>query len=328
MQAFYADHFVLPLPEGHRFPMAKYAKLRECVRAEMPSVEFQEAIAARQSELSLVHTVRYINAVMEGTLTPSEQREIGFPWSFAMAERACRSVGATLQAARAALGGGGVAANLAGGTHHAYPDKGSGFCVFNDVAVTTRQMQLEYAARVGTRYGRKLNVAVVDLDVHQGDGTAFILGSDANTFTLSVHGAKNFPVRKQKSHLDVELPDGCRDDDYLLALTLALAQLDQRFEPDLLIFLAGADPHEGDRLGRLALTDSGMQMRDRQVFDWAWQRRVPVAMVMAGGYGREIESTVRVQVNTYRIAMEYWERWQHPASAAHAECLSLTGTPT
>lgn len=308
MQAFYADHFVLPLPQGHRFPMAKYALLRERLQAELPSIQFNEAMSAEVDELAWVHN---IDAVLQGGLTAAEQREIGFPWSTVMAERALRSVGATLQAARAALGGGGIAANLAGGTHHSYPDKGSGFCVFNDIAVTARQMQAEFSA-----LGRPLQVAVVDLDVHQGDGTAFILGSDPDVFTLSLHGAKNFPVRKQKSHCDVPLPDGCEDAEYLSALTQGLEQLEQRFTPELIIYLAGADPHEGDRLGRLALTDAGMQARDEQVFEWALQRRVPLVMVMGGGYGHDIETTLRVQMTTYRVANTYWHRRHHlpPAS--------------
>jgi acetoin utilization deacetylase AcuC-like enzyme len=312
VQAFYADHFVLPLPEGHRFPMAKYAMLRERLAQEMPAIQLQEALAADEDALSLVHTPRYIQAVSQGELTPAELREIGFPWSAAMAERARRSVGGTLQAARAALFGGGVAANLAGGTHHAYADKGSGFCVFNDVAVAARQMQKAWS-EVALGHGQHaapLQVAIVDLDVHQGDGTARIFADDPSVFTLSLHGAKNFPVRKQHSDCDIELPDGCEDAAYLQALAQGLDQLTQRFKPDLILYLAGADPHEGDRLGRLAVSDAGMQARDQQVFDWAGARRVPLAMVMAGGYGRDIETTLRVQVNTYRVALAAWQRWQ------------------
>lgn len=310
MHAFYADHFVLPLPDGHRFPMEKYAILRQRLLQEMPAIEMQEALPARVEELSLVHTQRYISAVTQGGLTAAEQREIGFPWSIAMGERACRSVGGTLQAARTALGGAGVSANLAGGTHHAYPDKGSGFCVFNDVAVAARLMQAEWSRHDDAQRGQALQVAIVDLDVHQGDGTAHIFENDESVFTLSLHGAKNFPVRKQKSDCDIELPDGCHDEEYLKALEHGLDQLDCRFEPDLIFYLAGADPHEGDRLGRLALTDAGMQARDRRVFDWAWRHRRPLAMTMAGGYGREMDSTIRVQLNTYRIAQAYWQRWQ------------------
>lgn len=311
MHAFYADLFVLPLPEGHRFPMAKYAMLRERLVRDMPAINLQEALPASAEELALVHTQRYIDAVIQGGLSAAEQREIGFPWSADMAERAHRSVGGTAQAARAALGGAGVAANLAGGTHHAYADKGSGFCVFNDVAVATRVMQAESAADSRGSQARPLQVAIIDLDVHQGDGSAHIFADDPSVFTLSLHGAKNFPVRKQQSDCDIELPDGCEDAAYLQALERGLDQLTRCFAPDLLFYLAGADPHEGDRLGRLALTDAGMQARDRRVFDWAWQQRLPLAMVMAGGYGRDIDSTVRVQVNTYRVALDYWKRW-HP----------------
>jgi len=313
MQAFYADHFVLPLPEGHRFPMQKYAMLRERLLAEMPDIEFKQALSASDDELVLVHTQDYIDAVTYGKLSSAQQREIGFPWSLEMAERARRSVGATLQAARVALSGDGVAANLAGGTHHAYPGRGSGFCVFNDVAVAARCMQVEFS-RNHSQTDRVLQIAIVDLDVHQGDGTAHIFQDDASVFTLSLHGAKNFPVRKQNSDCDIELPDGCNDADYLDALEDGLDQIDQRFAPDLVIYLAGADVHEGDRLGRLALTDAGMQARDRRVFQWAWHRRKPLAMTMAGGYGRDIDSTIRVQVNTYRIALEYWQRWQTTAN--------------
>ena len=224
-----------------------------------------------------------------------------------MAERARRSVGATIAACRIALAGDGVAANLAGGTHHAYADKGGGFCVFNDAAVAARLMQAEHARRHRT----PLRVAIVDLDVHQGNGTASIFANDPSVFTLSLHGEKNFPFRKEPSDLDVELPDGCTDAPYLEALDQALDELDRRFEPGLVIYLAGADPHEGDRLGRLKLSDDGMEARDRRVFDWAWTRRVPTAFCMAGGYGHQIDTTVRVQLNTYRVALGYQARWHN-----------------
>jgi len=310
MQAFYADHFVLPLPQGHRFPMQKYAMLRERLMAQMPAIELHEALPVTADELRLVHTPDYIDAVFNGRLSAAAQREIGFPWSPGMAERACRSVGGTVQAARAALNGGWIAANLAGGTHHSHPERGSGFCVFNDVAVATRQIQRAPAAGQTTSAQHALQVAVIDLDVHQGDGTARIFENDDSVFTLSLHGAKNFPVRKQTSDCDMELPDGCQDDAYLRALEEGLTQLEQRFEPDLVFYLAGADPHEGDRLGRLAVSDAGMQARDRRVFDWAFKRRMPLVMTMAGGYGKDIESTLRVQLATYRIALHYWQRWQ------------------
>ncbi|HEY9094994.1 MAG TPA: histone deacetylase, partial [Hydrogenophaga sp.] len=302
MQAFYADSFVLPLPPGHRFPMAKYSQLRERLAREAPQVRFEQARAATDGELALVHTPAYIAAVAGGGLSAAAQREIGFPWSPAMAERARRSVGATLQAARAAMAGDGLAANLAGGTHHAYADKGSGFCVFNDVAVAARLMQAEHARRF--RKGAALRVAIVDLDVHQGNGTARIFAEDEAVFTFSMHGAKNFPFRKEPSDLDVDLPDGCDDAAYLQALEVALGAMADRFDPGLVLYLAGADPHEGDRLGRLKLTYDGLEARDRRVMDWAWQRRIPLALCMAGGYGTDLSTTVQVQVNTYRVALE------------------------
>ena len=314
MNAFYADNFVLPLPAGHRFPMRKYSLLRERVAGELPAVQLAQAPAASEGELALVHTPAYIEAILQGTLPALEQREIGFPWSPGMAERACRSAGATVAAARRALGlragarPEGIAANLAGGTHHAYAHKGGGFCVFNDSAVAARLMQAEWA-RLHRHARQPLQVAVIDLDVHQGNGTASIFASDTSVFTLSLHGEKNFPFRKEASDLDVELPDGCVDAPYLQALEQALDELDRRFTPGLILYLAGADPFEGDRLGRLSLSFDGLEARDRRVFDWAWQRRIPLAFSMAGGYGVNIDETVQVQMNTYRVALEYWRKW-------------------
>ncbi len=292
--------------------MAKYARLRERLAAELPGVQLGQALPASDGELALVHTPAYIDAVATGSLSAVAQREIGFPWSPAMAERARRSVGATLQACRAAMGGAGLAANLAGGTHHAYADKGSGFCVFNDFAVAARLMQAEHARMHRVR--GPLRVAIIDLDVHQGNGTARIFADDPSVFTLSLHGARNFPFRKEPSDLDVELPDGCADTEYLEALEQALGELERRFEPGLVLYLAGADPHEGDRLGRLKLTFDGLEARDRRVMDWAWQRRLPLAMAMGGGYGTDLEDTVQVQINTYRTAMEYVGHWHNAAA--------------
>jgi acetoin utilization deacetylase AcuC-like enzyme len=196
---------------------------------------------------------------------------------------------------------------LAGGTHHAYPDKGSGFCVFNDAAVCARLMQAEWSRS----HRQPLAVAIIDLDVHQGNGTARIFQGDPSVFTMSLHGAKNFPFRKEASDLDVELPDGCGDDEYLAALELALQHLGERFDPGLVIYLAGADPHEGDRLGRLNLSFDGLEARDRRVMDWAHARGLPLAMAMAGGYGVDIEDTVQVQINTFAVAAAHWQRWQN-----------------
>lgn len=306
MKAFYSDHFVLPLPPGHRFPMAKYRMLREQLAQALPQVQLCEPAAASDGELALAHNLAYVAAIAGGTLDAAAQREIGFPWSPLMVERARRSVGATVAAARSALREG-LAANLAGGTHHAYADRGSGFCVFNDVAVAVRLMQAE-----GGRgpHASTLRVAVIDLDVHQGNGTARIFEHDASVFTLSLHGEHNFPFRKERSDLDLALPDGCGDADYAAALERALDELARRFTPGLVIFLAGADPFAGDRLGRLKLSFDGLEARDRRVFDWCFARRIPLAFVMAGGYGAQIEDTVQVHLNTFRVALAYWQRWQ------------------
>jgi acetoin utilization deacetylase AcuC-like enzyme len=306
MQVFYADQFVLPLPPGHRFPMGKYRLLRDRIAAELPEIRLMQAQSASDGELALVHTPGYVQAISNGSVAPTVMREIGFPWSTAMAERARRSVGATIAACRAAAVEG-VAANIAGGTHHAYPDKGGGFCVFNDAAVAARLMQAEQARRSR----QPLRVAIIDLDVHQGNGTARIFQGDPTVFTLSLHGQKNFPFRKETSDLDVDLPDGTGDDAYLHALERALDELAHRFDPQLLIYLAGADPHEGDRLGRLKLTWDGLEARDRRVFDWAWQRGLPLAFAMAGGYGRRLEDTVQVQINTFSVAVAYARRWHN-----------------
>jgi acetoin utilization deacetylase AcuC-like enzyme len=306
MQAFYADQFVLPLPEGHRFPMGKYQLLRDRLRAAQPDIRMQQALAASEGELALAHSPAYIRAIHDGSVDPKIMREIGFPWSPAMAERARRSAGATISACRAAFAEG-LAANLAGGTHHASADKGGGFCVFNDSAVAARLMQAEWSRRHRT----PLQVAVIDLDVHQGNGTASIFRNDPSVFTFSMHGARNFPFRKEASDLDVELPDGCTDAEYLQALEISLDELERRCRPGLLIYLAGADPFEGDRLGRLKLSYDGLEARDRRVFDWAWQRRIPLAFSMAGGYGRRIDETVQVQFNTFQVALSYWRRWQN-----------------
>lgn len=311
MQAYYSDHFLLPLPDGHRFPMAKYRLLRERIAAELPAVRLLEAPQAGDGELALAHEPDYVDAVARGLLAPALQREIGFPWSPAMVERARRSVGATIAAARAALREG-VAANLAGGTHHAHPGKGGGYCVFNDIAVAARLMQAEAhrAPRTGPR--SLLRVAVIDLDVHQGDGTAAIFRDDPSVFTLSLHGAGNYPFRKEASDLDIELPDGCRDDDYLDALNAALATLWARHDtpPGLVFYLAGVDPHEGDRLGRLELSATGLVERDRRVFAACAERGIPVALTMGGGYGRVMEDMVALQLATFRAALGCAQAWR------------------
>ena len=308
MRAFHADAFVLPLPPGHTFPMPKYRLLREAVAAQLHAVRIEHAPAASEGELALAHEPAWIDAVMQGTLSAAQQREIGFPWSTAMVERSRRSVGATIAAARTALiDGESVAANLAGGTHHAYAHKGSGYCVFNDVAVAARLMQAEWHRR----HRRSLRVLVIDLDVHQGNGTASIFRDDPTVFTLSLHGAKNFPFRKEAGDLDVELPDGCTDEPYLEALGAALEEAWRRQQaqpPGLAFYLAGADPHEDDRLGRLKVTTQGLAERDSRVLAWLQARGIPVALSMAGGYGRDIRVTVAIQAHTLTLAYEAWRR--------------------
>lgn len=321
MLAFHSDHFVLPLPEGHRFPMIKYRLLREGVAASLRGIRLLEAPAATDGELALVHTPRYVEAVVQGLLSQAEQREIGFPWSERMVERARRSVGATIAAARTALRDG-VSANLAGGTHHAHGDRGSGYCVFNDVAVAARLMQAEWHRA----HHALLRVAVIDLDVHQGNGTAAIFRDDPTVFTLSLHGERNFPFRKEASDLDVELPDGCGDADYLSALDDALAQLWRCHTnglPRLAFYLAGADPHEGDRLGRLKLSAGGLAERDRRVLRALLERGIPVALSMAGGYGRAIENTVAVQLATLSEALQSWRQWNN---APHERARATTAS--
>jgi acetoin utilization deacetylase AcuC-like enzyme len=295
LKAFYSDHFVLPLPEGHRFPMQKYRLIREGVAAEVAGVEFGEALRATDGVLALAHHPDYIDRVSRGALSATERKAIGFPWTPQMVERSRRSAGATIAACRAALEEG-AAVNLAGGTHHAHAAHGEGFCVFNDAAIAACLMQAER---------RVSHVAIVDLDVHQGNGTASILANDESVFTLSLHGEHNYPFKKETSDLDVALPDGTGDPAYLRALHDALAQLFRRFSPQLIIYLAGADPHEGDRLGRLKLTMAGLAARDRMVLDAARQRGIPVAVTMAGGYGRNMHDTVSAHVQTVGIASLY-----------------------
>jgi acetoin utilization deacetylase AcuC-like enzyme len=310
VKAFASDHFVLPLPEGHRFPMAKYRLLRERVATELPEVTLLEAPAASDTQLALAHDSEYIERATCGRLCAAELRAIGFPWSEAMVERSRRSVGATIAACRSALREG-VGASLAGGTHHAQHARGAGYCVFNDAAIAVRQLQAEVS-----NAGGRLRVAIIDLDVHQGDGTAQILAGDPTVFTLSLHGASNFPFRKQQSSLDIGLPDGTGDDEYLFQLDLALAELEGRFAAQFILFTSGADPHEDDRLGRLRLTSEGIAQRDRRVYDFAERLGIPLAVTMAGGYGREVDTTVDIHWRTVRGALHSW-RSRRGAATPH-----------
>ncbi|WP_322513127.1 histone deacetylase, partial [Chloroflexus sp.] len=245
-------------------------------------------------ELARAHTKAYIERVLNGQLSSAELRRIGFPWSPQMVERSRRSVGATIAACRVALSEG-VGVNLAGGTHHAFADAGAGYCVFNDAAVAARVMQAE---------GRARQIAIVDCDVHQGDGTAAILAADPTIFTFSIHGAHNFPFRKQQSDLDVALPDATSDAAYLDALEWGLRQTFAAARPDLVIYLAGADPYYDDRLGRLSLTKAGLAERDRLVFAYCRSAGVPVAVTMAGGYARQVSDTVDIHAQTIALAAD------------------------
>ena len=289
--------YVVALPANHRFPIAKYALLRDAVISSgaVAPHHLHEPARASVDSLRLVHTERYIGAVVAGTLSDAEQRRIGLPWSESLVERSFRAVGGTIEAATAALERG-ITMNLAGGTHHAFADHGEGFCVFNDAAVAIRTLQ---------RDGRIRRAAIVDLDVHQGNGTHEIFAGDASVFTFSMHGGRNYPYHKVPGTLDLELPDGTGDDDYLHALADALPRVLAAASPDLVIYLAGADSHEGDRLGRLRLTFEGLARRDVMVLDACREVGIPVAITIAGGYGRNIEDSVRVHLNTVRIASAY-----------------------
>jgi acetoin utilization deacetylase AcuC-like enzyme len=286
------DQFVLPLPTGHRFPMRKYAALRGRVAA-VAGARMREPAAATDAELARVHDPAYVAAVATGAIDARAMRRIGFPWSPAMVERSRRSTGATIAACGDALVTG-CGVNLAGGTHHAHRDFGEGFCVFNDAAVAARAMQAGHGIE---------RVAVIDLDVHQGDGTAAIFAGDESVFTFSMHGRGNFPFRKACSDLDLDLADGTGDDGYLATLQAALPRVVAAFRPQLAIYLAGADPFVGDRLGRLALTKAGLRARDGFVLDTLREAQVPVAIAMAGGYADRIDDIVDIHFATVEAAL-------------------------
>lgn len=294
MLIYGSDRYVLPLPAGHRFPLRKYAALRARVAQRAPQC-LREPPAADDIALTRAHDARYVADITQGRIDCAAQRRIGFPWSEAMVERSRRSAGATIAACRSALACG-FGINLAGGTHHAHRAFGAGFCVFNDTVVAARAMQAEAGIA---------QVLVVDLDVHQGDGTAAIVADDPTVFTLSLHGRRNFPFRKARSDLDVELDDGTGDAAYLAALRPALERALERCRPELAIYLAGADPYVGDRYGRLALTKAGLAARDRLVLDALAARRIPVAVAMAGGYAERIDDVVDIHAATVATVLEF-----------------------
>jgi acetoin utilization deacetylase AcuC-like enzyme len=295
MKVYYCHEFVLPLPPGHRFPMDKYRSLYERVaQGNRGHFELLVPPAASEQQLRLAHDADYLQRVIDGALSEREVRELGFPWSEGLVERSRRSNGATIAACRAALEDG-AAASLAGGTHHAHRDRAQGYCVFNDSAVASRTLQQD---------GSVQRVLIADCDVHQGNGTAAIFRDDPTVFTLSIHGGDNFPKRKEQSDLDIALPDGTEDEAYLHALELGLSEALGRAQPDVVIYLAGADPYVGDRLGRLALTKEGLAARDALIYQQCGKRGLPVAVTMGGGYAHHVDDIVDIHYRSIALAAE------------------------
>jgi len=290
MRAWSSSRFTIALPPGHRFPIAKYAMIREGVVASgaVARENVEEPDRAERWALELVHTRAYVDDIMDGTISPAEARRLGFPWSEQLRERSLRTVQGTIEAARDALDGG-AGVNLAGGTHHAFPGHGEGFCVFNDVAIAIRVLQRE---------GRVRRVVVLDLDVHQGNGTAAIFADDPDVYTFSMHGAKNYPFHKERSSLDLELPDGANDRSYVSLLTAHLDGVLEAARPDVAFYLGGADPYREDRFGRLTLSFGGLRHRDELVARACCGRGVPIVLTMAGGYARVLEDIVTIHCNT------------------------------
>ena len=293
MHVFYSDHYTIDLPEGHRFPMRKYRMLRYALveAGIITEDELLDAPLIDRDDLLLAHTERYVDGVMHGTLDRLEQRRIGFPWTPSLVTRSMATVGGCLASARAALACG-ISGNLAGGTHHALRDAGEGFCVFNDIAVATLKLMQEELIRTAL---------IIDLDVHQGNGNADILGGRPDVTIFSMHGAKNYPFRKIPSTIDIDLPDGTGDDEYLRILNDHLPYLLDR-HPDIVFYQCGVDPLEHDALGRLALTFDGLMERDRIVLQACHERHVPVMLALGGGYADPIDHTIQAQLNTYRVA--------------------------
>jgi len=296
LNLFYCDQHHFPLPPGHKFPLAKYRLLRERFTGDA-SIELQQAPLATREEVLRVHSTEYADGFLNGSLAPNVMRRIGFPWSPELVRRTLASAGSTLQAAHQAMATG-VGGTLAGGTHHAFRAEGSGFCVFNDLAIAIEDLRIRHGLR---------RIAVVDLDVHQGDGTAALFFEDPAVFTLSVHGRKNFPFRKQQSRLDVELEDQTEDEAYLRLVEDALEQI-WRFAPELILYQSGVDGLKSDRLGRLALTAAGLRRRDELVIAGAYQCGIPIAITLGGGYSDPIELTVDAHENTFRVASRIYNR--------------------
>jgi len=296
-RAFTSDRHEVSLPDGHRFPMRKYRWLRDALveRGLLQANQIHDAAPASLADLYLVHDMEYVRRLRQGTLGRRAERRLGFPWSEALVQRARASVGATLNAARAALDDG-LSGNLAGGTHHAHVDWGSGYCLFNDVAIALRVLQRDRLVK---------RALVVDLDVHQGDGTAAIFGDDPSVTTFSMHGATNFPFRKAASDFDVPLPEGTADASYLDALCTHLPQAFEAADPEFVVYLAGADVLASDRLGTFDLTLAGVRRRDEHVLNACLQSRLPTTIVMGGGYGEPLSETIEAQFGTYRVATQH-----------------------
>jgi len=298
----YHPNYVAPLPEGHRFPMPKFGKLYELLKSDRVATpeQFHTPKHPPTEWIELVHTPDYVQAYCEGTLEPKAQRRIGLPWSAALVNRTCTAVGGTILTAQLALKYG-LACNTAGGTHHAFPSYGSGFCIFNDLAI---------AARVLQQLGLARKILILDLDVHQGDGTAFIFQDDKSIFTFSMHCEVNFPGTKQKSDLDVPLPVGMDDDAYLQTLAKYLPDLLSGFQPDLVLYDAGVDPHAGDRLGKLSLTDMGIYRREMQVLTTCVAAGYPVASVIGGGYADDLDALIYRHSLLHRAASEVYRQYR------------------
>jgi acetoin utilization deacetylase AcuC-like enzyme len=297
---FYCDHYDIPLPPGHRFPLRKYRLLREALTAD-GTCDLQPALPALQHDLRRIHDARFVTEFIEGTLDPQKMRRIGFPWSPGLVDRTLGSVGGTLSATRTALATG-LAGVLAGGTHHAFRSEGSGFCVFNDMAVSAAWLLERHPS---------LRIAIIDLDVHQGDGTAAIFAEEPRVFSLSLHGAHNFPFRKQKSSLDIEFPDLATDQPYMEALKQGLAAV-SAFHPDFAFFQSGVDGLSGDRLGRLSLSLGGLAERDRMVLSWMIAQGVSGVITLGGGYSDPIERTVEAHLQTFRQGAKFFPAFPKP----------------
>lgn len=313
MKLFYTDQFVLPLPATHQFPMQKYARLRERIAGSDWGRDHELLVppAATDAQILRVHDASYLARIAAGEMNRDDLKRLGFPWSPELIERSRRSSGATLAAGGSALVDG-FSANLAGGTHHAFRDRAEGYCIFNDTVIAARGLQAEGLIR---------RAVVIDLDVHQGNGTAALVRDDRSIFSFSMHSARNYPFQKEVSDLDVVLDDGAGDAQYLAALQKALPTVLQAAQPDLAFYLAGADPYGGDRLGRLALTKAGLSERDRMVFDACRAADLPVVVSMAGGYCRQIDDIVDIHAETIRLGLQLFGDRPARSSARPSEAL-------